>query len=184
MIRSSRLFFAGVVLLGALVAGPAQEAKGPAREVLDLAREAEAGKDVAARAAALKKHFGNVRAAMRLFNPRSAGGLGFGPRGVAIEWKLLDLGEAGISAAELKKELAELRRIAGVSLVVAEITRTFAPEKPFLGRGKKEWERDVEAMKAASRELLKALQAGSPKDVQAAAGRINNACNNCHDGKK
>jgi hypothetical protein len=121
---------------------------------------------------------------MRLFNPRSSGGLGFGPRGVAIEWKLLDLGDAGISAEALKKEAADLRRVAGVNLVLAEVTRGFAPEKPFLGRGKKEWERDVEALKAGSQELLKALQAGSPKDVQAAAGRINNACNNCHDGKK
>jgi hypothetical protein len=184
MSRCRRLAFAGVVVLAGLVAGRAQDAKGPAKEVLELAREADAGKDVAARAAALKKRFGNVRGAMRLFNPRSAGGLGFGARGVAIEHKLLNLEEAGISAEVLKKETAHLRQIAQVNLVLAEITRGFAPEKPFLGRGKKEWERDVDALKTASKELLKALQAGSPKDVQAAAGRINNACNNCHDGKK
>jgi hypothetical protein len=170
--------------LGVLAAGRAQDVKDPGKEVLELAKEAEAGKDVARKAAALKKRLGSVRAAMRLFNPRSSGGIGHGPRGVAIEWKLLDLGDAGITTEELKKESAELRRIAQINLVLAEITRGFAPEKPFLGRGKKEWERDVEAMKTASGSLLKALEAGSAKDVQAAAARINNACNSCHDGKK
>jgi hypothetical protein len=184
MTRCLRLTLAGAALFGGLLAGHAQDARGPAKEVLDLAREAESGKDVTAKAASLRKRFGNARAAMRLFNPRSAGGLGFGPRGVAIEWKLVNLGEDGISPEELKKEAADLRRVAQVNLVLAEVTRGFAPEKPFLGRGKKEWDRDVDAMKAASRELLKAVQAGSPKDVQTAVGRINNACNSCHDGKK
>ena len=120
---------------------------------------------------------------MNLYNPRDRGGIGFGPRGIAIERKLVDLEEKPLAAETLKKEATALVRLAHINLVMAEITHGFAPDKPFLGKGKKEWQRDVEAMKAASRSLLKAIAASSPKDVQLAAARINNACNNCHDGK-
>jgi hypothetical protein len=171
------------VAVAILAAGHAQDAKSPAREVLALARESEEGKDVTKKAAALKKHFARVRAAMNLYNPRSRNGIGFGSRGVAIERKLVELEEEVPSAETLKKESAELTRVAHLTLVMAEITRTFAPDKPFLGKGKKEWERDVDAMKAASQELLKAIKDSSPKAVQTAAARLNNACNNCHDGK-
>jgi hypothetical protein len=166
-----------------LAAGRAQEVKGPGKEVLELARAAQAGKDVTMKAVALRERFTGVRAAMNLYNPRSRGGIGFGPRGVAIERRLLDLEEQPLDEPALKKESAEWARVAHVNLVMAEITRGFAPPKPFLGKGKKEWERDVEALKKASKELAKAVEAGSPKAVQAAAKRINNACNNCHDGK-
>ena len=149
-----------------------------------MAREADTDKDVATKAAALRKRFGSVGAVMRLYNPRPRGGLGFGSRGDGIEGRLVDLGEQAMTAETLKKESTDLMRVARINLVMAEITRGFAPDKPFLGRGKKEWERDLEAMKTASQGLLKALKAGSPRDVQAAAARVNNACNNCHDGKK
>jgi hypothetical protein len=167
-----------------LATGRAQDAKNPWKEVVELAREAEAGKDVAKKAAALKKRFASARAAMRLYNPRTQGGLGFGPREVGIEAKLVELGDDGISAETLKKESADWKRVAGINLVMAEVIRGFAPDRPFLGRGKKEWERDADAWKSATGDLLKAMESGSPKDVQAAAARINNACNNCHDGKK
>jgi hypothetical protein len=184
MARCCRGLVLGVVAGVALLAvGRAQDVGGPGKKVLELAQEAESGKDVAKKAAALKPQFTGVRAAMNLFNPRSRRGIGYGPRGVAIERKLLDLEEQALSAEALKRESAELIRLAGVTLVLAEVTRGFAPAKPFLGKGKKEWDRDALTMKTASRDLLKALRAGSPRDVQAAAKRINNACNNCHDGK-
>jgi hypothetical protein len=178
------LLLGAAAALAMLAAGRAQDAKSSGKAVLDLAREAEAGKDVAKKAAALRNRFRTAAAAMRLYNPRSRGGLGFGPRGDGIEGKLVDLGEQVLADATLKKESAELKRVAGINLVMVEITRGFAPEKPFLGRGKKEWERDLEALKKAAVDMAKAVDAGSPKDVQAAAVRINNACNNCHDGKK
>jgi hypothetical protein len=173
-----------MAVLSVLTVGRAQEAKGPGKDVLELAREAAAGKDVTAKAVALRKKFVSVRGAMNLYNRRTRGGIGFGPRGVGIEWRLVHLGEDGIAAETLKKESEELTRVARINLVMAEIVRGFAPDKEFLGRGKKEWERDVEAMKTASRSLVKALESGSPKAVQEAATRINNACNSCHDGKK
>jgi hypothetical protein len=172
------------VIVGTLTAVRAQNARGPAKDVLELASEAEKGKDVATRAAALKKNFRSIGAAMRLYNPRDRGGFGFGPKGVGMEYRLVTIGEDGISADVLKKESAELRRLAAVSIVMGEVVRGFAPAKPFLGRGKKEWDRDVDAMKAASASLLKAIEANSPKDVRTAVTSINNACNNCHDGKK
>jgi hypothetical protein len=179
------LVFGLLVAVGVLAAGRGQDVKSPWKDVVELAREAETDKDVAKKAAALKKkRFNNAREAMRLYNPRSQGGLGFGPRAVGIEAKLVELGEDGINAETLKKESAEWKQVARINLVMAEIIGGFAPAKPFLGRGKKEWERDVEAWKTASRSLLKAVEDGSAKEMQAAAARINNACNNCHDGKK
>jgi hypothetical protein len=178
------LLFGLLALLGVLTTGHTQQARGPWKDVVELAQKADTDKDVAKKAAALKKRFANARAAMQLYNPRSQGGLGFGPREVGIEAKLVSAGEDGIDAETLKKEAAEWKRVARINLVMAEIMRGFAPEKPFLGRGKKEWERDIDAWKSASRGLLKAVEDGSPKEVQAAAARINTACSNCHDGKK
>ena len=66
----------------------------------------------------------------------------------------------------------------------AEVVHRFAPAKPVLGRGKKEWERDVEALMAGSRSLLKAVKANDPEAAKATAVQINNACNSCHDWAK
>ena len=176
------LLFLALVAAVLLTAAPAQEVKGPAKAALELARESEAGKDVAKGAAALAKRLGGVQAAMRLYSPRSRGGVGLGPRGVGIERRLVDLGEDGITSEGLKKESTDLTRLAHVNLVVAEATLAFAPAKPFLGRGKAEWGRDLGEVKEASRALLKAVEAGDPKAVQGAAVRVNNACNRCHDG--
>ena len=168
---------------GALAAC-AQGVKGPAKSALELAREAEAGKDVTKGIAALSKQLGGVEAAMKLYGPRSRGGVGVGPKGVGIERRLLDLAEDGVSAEALKKEAADLTRLAHANVVVAEATHAFAPAKPFLGRGKKEWDRDLTAVKDGSRELLKAIREGDPKAVRSAAARVNNACNSCHDGAR
>jgi hypothetical protein len=173
-----------LLALGLLTVARAQTVRDAARDVLELAKQSEAGKDVDARAKALKRKYARVNTVMGLYNPRSRGGIGFGPqtkgRSDAIEQKFLNLGKTELSAETLKKESAELVRLAHINLVAAEVTRGFAPAKPFLGRGKKEWEQDVEALKKASRELLKAVKDGDTKAVKTAAGRINNACNSCH----
>lgn len=182
--RVCRALMLGMGLFaGSLIAVRAQEAKGTAKVVLDLARESEDGKDVAKKAAALKPRFNSVGLVMRLYNARPQG-IGFGEKGKRIERRLIDLDEDGITAEALKKESADLTRVAHVNLVLAEVTRGFAPEKAAFGRGKKEWERDVDAMKTASAELLKAVKAADPKAVQAAAAKINKACNSCHDGER
>jgi hypothetical protein len=178
------LVLGGMVAALALTAGRGQDAKGVAKEVLDLAREAEADKDVAKKAAALKKRFPDVRQAMRLYNVRRRGGVGLGEKGVGIERRFVTLGEDGITADALKKEAADLTRAAHVTLVLAEVTRGFAPDKEVLGRGKKEWLRDVDALAAGSRSLLKAVKANDAEAAKAAAAQINNACNSCHDWAK
>ncbi len=178
------LIFAILAVLGMLTTSHGQQVKAPWKDVVELAQKADTDKDVARKAAALKTRFRDARAAMRLYNPRAQGGLGFGTAEVGIEARLVSAGEDGIDAATLKKEAEEWKRVARINLVMAEILRGFAPEKPFLGRGKKEWQRDVDVWKTASHGLLQALEKGSPKEVQAAAARINTACSNCHDGKK
>jgi hypothetical protein len=88
------LVLGGMVAALALTAGRGQDAKGVAKEVLDLAREAEADKDVAKKAAALKKRFPDVRQAMRLYNVRRRGGVGLGEKGVGIERRFVTLAKA------------------------------------------------------------------------------------------
>jgi hypothetical protein len=178
------LMLATGIVAGSLTALSAQQAKNQAKDVLDLVRQSEEGQDVARKAAALKPKFSTVRVVMQLYNARSQGGVGFGAKGGRIERRLIDLDEDGISAEALKKESADLARVAHVNLVAAEITRGFAPDKPFLGRGKKEWDRDLDALKSASNDLLKAVKASDPKAVQSAAAKINHACNSCHDGER
>ena len=179
-------FVAGglALLLAGALAGWAQELKGPAKAALELAREAEAGKDVTKGVPALSKQLGGVGAAMRLFEPRSRGGVGVGAKGAGVERRLTDLAEDGLTAEAMKKEAADLTRLAHLTAVVAEATHAFAPTKPFAGRGKKEWDRDLTAVKAGSRDLLKAVRDGDPKAARSAADRVNKACTSCHDGAR
>lgn len=172
------------VVVVAMGSARGQDAKDRGKEVLALAKDSAAGKDVTKQAAALGKRFGSARNAMRLYNPRARGGIGFGQKGTGIEARLVDLEEDGVTAEVLKKESEELTRVAHVTLVMAEVLRVHAPAKPFLGRGKKEWERDLDQVKAGSRDLLKALEASDPKAVRAAVARVNKGCNSCHDGAK
>jgi hypothetical protein len=182
MTRAARgLAFGSVLVLGAgLLSARAQDLRGVGKDVADLAREAEAGTDVSKKAAALAKRYARTGAVMRVYSPRARGGIGFGPRGEGIEYKFLDLGERPLSAAALKKESPDLLQLAHVNMVVAEVLRGHAPEKPVAGRGKKEWVRDLEGLKRGSQALLQAVKAGDPKAVQVAAVRINGACNSCH----
>ncbi len=145
-----------------------------------LARESQDGKDVAKKAAALQKKYAGVHVLMRVYGPRSRGGLGFGPRAEPLEARLLELGERSLSAAALKGESAELLRVGHVNLVVAEVVQGYAPKKRAAGRGKAEWERDVANLKKASKDFLDAVKAADPKAVQASAARINKAYDSCH----
>lgn len=178
------LLLSTAVVLCSLMAGVAQELKGPAKEAVDLAGQAESGKDIAESIKKFRERFGGVRAAMNVFNPRQRGGIGFGTKGISIEGKLINLEKKELAADQLKSESAELTRVAHVAVIMADVFRDLAPSKEFLGRGKKEWVEDTDAMKAGSQSLLKALKAGDPKAVKEAATKINNACNRCHDGKK
>lgn len=181
------LSLVGCLLLLTFAPGLAQQAKDKDRTkaVVDLASQSASGKEVAKKAASLKKLFPEVRTAMQLYNARKDGGIGFGDQGKrGIERTLVDLEEDGISKEMLSKLAPDLTRAAHLNLVLMEITRGFAPDKPFLGRGKKEWDRDVQLVLEGSRQLLKAVKAQDPKAVQAAAVQINKGCNNCHDGTR
>jgi hypothetical protein len=162
---------------------PANAQKGAAArgEVLALVREAEAGKDFAEKAARAGKRYGRVTTIMRVYNPTTEGGIGFGPeKGDSLEQKLLDLARRELTPDRLKKESAELARLAHINLVVAEMIRPHAPLEPVAGRGKKEWDQDVENLKKVSRGLLEAVRASDPAAVRAAAFRINRTCDRCH----
>ena len=96
-----------LLVLGLLAAARAQTGRGAAKDVLELAKQSEAGKDVVAQAKALKRRYARVNTVMGVYNPRSRGGIGFGPatkgRSDAIEQKLLNLAKTELSAETLKK---------------------------------------------------------------------------------
>ncbi len=173
-----------VVFLTFILSSVAQAPKEVVKDVLALVAASQQGKEVTTEARQLSKKFNTIAAVMRLYNKRDQGGIGFGPKGVRMERRLIDLEEDGISAETLKHEANELRKLAHVNLILAEASRAFAPTKEFQGRGKKEWLRDLDAVQSASRELLKAIESNDPKAVQTAATTINKACTRCHEGQR
>lgn len=181
-----RAFVAGALLLAVLSCpGWTQQKTGERiKEFLALVGEVESGKDVSKQATALGKKFGGVRTTMNLYNSKAHGGIGFGVKGTGMEARLVALEEKGITDEVLKAEAKELKKLAQITVVMSDALRGYAPAKPFLGRGKKEWDGDLETMKSGAQELSKAIAANDPKAVKAAATRINNACNRCHDGVK
>jgi len=158
------------------------------KAVLDLAKAIEKGeKDVAAKAAAVKKGGVELEGIMHSYKPADKKGIGFvqlkngqKPKaGDGIELKFLDLGKR-VSKMNLANEKADLIRMAYINLAIAELTIHYAPEKLNKGKGPKEWKQYTEEMKTATNKFLEAVKSGDPAKVKAAANDVSGSCNNCH----
>jgi hypothetical protein len=172
---------AGLTGVGAFQAPEDKEAKGAREQVLQLAKEAEAGKKVTSKAAALGKRYEDLSALKVIYKARQRGGIGFGPRPTyGIEQKIIDVTKKVLSPADLKKESAELVRLAHINIVLAEATRAHTPAKDFSRMTPKLWIQYVGDMKKASQDLIKAVKASDAKGVKTAATRLNTSCNECH----
>ena len=120
---------------------------------------------------------------MIVFKPRDKKGIGVGPRGPGdgIEFKLNNLGKRKMAKAQLRKESAELLKMAYINLAMAEITPHYPP--PRLRRNKKgvkEWWQYTADWKTGTKAFLSAVKKGEPEAVKKAANSITNACNGCH----
>jgi hypothetical protein len=161
-----------------------EEIKKAQKDVLDLAKEIEQGKNVSAKAAAIKKKYEDLNTVMHAYKPKEKGGIGTGipglGKGDGIELKLNNLGRRALAKAALQKEAAQLVKMGYINAAIAEIAEHYAPAKPKAGKGAKDWKQHSADQKKAARELIAAAQAGDSARVKTAANNINNACNNCH----
>jgi hypothetical protein len=172
-----------VLCLAAMLAG-ADEVSDARKEIVDLARDVEGGKDIAAKAAALPKKYDDLETAMTIYKPRSRGGLGFGPKAsYGLELKIRDLNREALSQATLQKESAELIRMGYINLAMADIVKHY-PVRTKGGKGKKEWEQHLDDQKKAARELIAAVKARDPKALKKAADNLDSACVRCHNDFK
>src|SRR5262249_43450418 len=101
-------------------------------------------------------------------------------KGLGTEKLFLEMGKNAPGAAALAKRKNELVEAGYINLAIGDVARAFAPEKPKGGKGAEEWEQDKDDMSKATKEFIKAAEAGKGADVKKAAGNINNACNACH----
>lgn len=148
-----------------------------AQEIADLL---EAGKDKDAKAAvdAFKKKYEDLEAIMKIYKPKSKGGLGVGPMGKGIEIMIQrDL----VTRAPAKKDLPDVVKMAYLAQALGKVTHAYAPAKPNTkGKGAKEWKQYSEEQEKTSIELVKALKKGDKDAIKKAATNVNSACVNCH----
>jgi len=156
----------------------------PPRTLNDLAKLVAARGDVKRGAAVLKKQYPDLYEVEKAYKPRRRGGIGVGPAAVTdgIEMKIINLNRQVLTAAALKQDKDDLTAMAHLIVAINEVTRTFAPEDPLPGKGKKrkDWHRHADEVKKGAEGLLKAIKANDPAAVKRAAAAINNGCYNCH----
>jgi hypothetical protein len=172
------------LVVGLTALAGADEVSDARKEIVDLAREVEGGKDVSAKAAALPKKYDDLETVMTIYKTRARGGLGFGPKAAyGIELKIRDLNKEALSPATLQKESAELLRMAYINLAMAEIVKHY-PVKAKNGKGKKDWDQHLEDQKKAAKELIASVKARDPRALKKAADSLDTACVRCHNDFK
>lgn len=128
---------------------------------------------------------GSCETLMHVFSPRKKGGFGFGEKpGMAndgIEMKLDKLGEKQPSAALMKKEGPNIKKMAYVTLAVAEVTLAAAPKKDDGKKKAKDWIKWTQEMREAAAQLAVAAEKGDAKMVSLTAKNLGGTCASCHE---
>jgi cytochrome c556 len=152
------------------------------KDVLELTKAIESGKDGKDIVARMKKKYEDLNTIMQIYKPSTKKGLGIGPKGPgdSIETKIINLGKRAPSAAILAKQKNDLIKMVYINLAMVEVTLQYTPTKDKGSKGAKEWKQHTADMKKGSKELLEAIKSGDPKKVKAAANNLNSSCNNCH----
>src|SRR5262249_10579659 len=140
---AATLLLAAVVLTGRYLPEVwAQAAGGANKDVLDLAKDLQEGKDGAAKVADIRKKY-ELEDVMHVFKPSTKGGIGYdgGPRGATdgIELKVINLSKTALSADELARQKLPLAKLAYINAAIADVATKYAPDKPKGGKGAKEW---------------------------------------------
>jgi len=195
MFRYARTLGLGLALsaaIGLLTAGSAIRAaddddevkmtKSAGKDIADLAKQIEAGKDVKALAAKIDKKYEDLKPLMdAAFKPRDKYGIGVGPKGKGdgIEVKIQNMSKRALAAATLAKQKEALLKMGYINLAIAEVTM-LRSVKPKGGKGPKEWKSHTEEMKQGALELIKAVKSGNPAAVKTASLKLEGSCTNCH----
>jgi hypothetical protein len=175
MARCAFALALGLVLAAVgLAQKPNAVAAAAQKDIVDLAQTLRDGKTqlVAEKVTAIKARH-TLDNLMTVFKIREKGGLGFEMKVIALQRS-----ERGPSAV-LKKESADLIKLAHVTSAMAAITRAYPPGGGKAG-DKKRWNGALDEQKKASDELIKAVNANDSKSVSRAARRLLNACTVCH----
>jgi cytochrome c556 len=157
-----------------------KQIKAARKEILALAKEIENGKVDAKRAQAIRKKYAELNHLMIGFKPRDKNGIGYGPKGEAIDSKLNSLGKRALAKDTLDKEAAALVKMAYINLAYAEIAYHYAPLKPKAGKGPKEWKQYTADWKTGTKDFIGAVKKGDAEAVKKAANNLHNTCNSCH----
>ncbi len=162
-----------------------------------MADEAGKGGDVSKEAKALKGKYadeGDLKKSMWIFKPRNAGGFGVvskaGPFKVGdaelpdgIEGVIITLGNprrAPLKADDLKKAAPQLKRIADVSLAMADVAHAYKPTEKKPDKDPKDWAKFSDDMKASAKELKAAVDMNKPDETKTAFVKLYSSCTRCH----
>jgi cytochrome c556 len=174
-----------LVAHGISVGADDKDAKEAQKEIVELAKLIEGGKDakaIAAKVDAIKKKYDDLNTVMYVFKPKNKSGLGYDSNekmGLELKIQALDKGTKPIPVATLKKETPHLIKLAYVSIAMAELAKPYF-SKPEKGKGKKDWDKHSDDQKKAAEDLIKAVKANDGKAAKTAVKALNNSCVNCH----
>src|SRR5262249_8869110 len=172
----------GLALVASLTraADDDEDIKKARKDVLDVVKDVEGGKDVTKKVDAIRKKYEDLENLMKVYKPRDAGGIGFGavrPKADGIEFKINNLGTRKLSSGALAKEQKELVKMAYLNLAMSKITQKFVGKKKPT-----EWKKYSEDMEKYSKELLSELQKKEPNpdSIKKIATNLNSTCTGCH----
>jgi cytochrome c556 len=175
-----------LVVAGVSAGADDKEAKEAQKEIVELAKLIENGKDakaVSAKVEAIKKKYDDLNTVMYVFKPLGKSGLGYDDTdklmGLELKIQRLEKGNNPIPTKTLKDEASKLNRLAYVSIAMAELAKPYF-SKPEKGKTKKDWDKHNDDQKKAAEELIKAVKAGDGKAAKTAMKALNNACLGCH----
>ena len=155
------------------------------KSVLDytdkLDKKTKSPNDLATDAAPLAKQH-KIEPAMKLFKPKSTGGIGTGGLAAgSIELLIRDYTtKKPLAPGVVAAFRADLMQVGHVTLVMSELLPHYAPKKDVGPKTAAEWLKLSKEMKQGSLDFLDAVRANNNVQVAATAARMNTACAGCH----
>jgi len=149
------------------------------KEILAIAKDLEAGKDITSRAKAFRAKVEDLHDVMHAFKPRSKKGIGVGSTGAGLELTIINLSKSA-STTVVQKQKQDLLQAGYTVLAINELTFLYPPAKPMGGKTAEDWKKYTEEAKKATLNFIAAVKASEAPKVKAAATALNNACNECH----
>jgi cytochrome c556 len=151
-------------------------------DAIDVMKEA---KDVKKAAEDLNKKTDLKHIMWAAYKPREKGGQGVGDKPGTIkpdgvEAKIISMSKKELPEAQLKKESADLIKMAEVAKAMGEIAELNTPLK---NDGKKkiaDWTKYNELQKKSANDLVEAVKAGKADKVLDATKNLYSSCTNCH----